>query len=145
MRLQITNNQKVAFREIYNLITKETEGKLDKKGFEDIFKLIDYKLTEKQLAEFHSRLFKNKETILFEDFLKIFNLKMTDYTSVDVKNAFKLLAKDDDKYISLEVIKEILKKNNMTDMEIHFITTQLVTFTENGKVNYDAFLKNLSI
>lgn len=145
MRLQITNNQKVAFREIYNLITKETEGKLDKKGFEDIFKLIDYKLTEKQLAEFHARLFKNKETILFEDFLKIFNLKMTDYTSVDVKNAFKLLAKDDDKYISLETIKEILKKNNMTDMEIHFITTQLLTFTEGGKVNYDAFLKNLSI
>ena len=82
---------------------------------------------------------------LFDDFLKIFNLKMADYTSIDVKNAFKLLAKDDDKHISLESIKEILKKNNMSKMDVHFITTQLLAFTENGKVNYDQFLKNLSI
>jgi len=143
MRLQITSAQKIAFREIFNLVAKD--GKIDKDGFEEIFKLIDYKLTEKQSSEFYTKLFKNKDTIFFEDFLKIFNLKMTDYTSVDVKNAFKLLAKDDDKYISLESIKEILRKNNMSDMDIHFITTQLIPFTENGKVNYDLFLKNLSI
>ena len=143
MRLQITSAQKIAFREIFNLVAKD--GKIDKDGFEEIFKLIDYKLTEKQSSEFYSKLFKNKDTIFFEDFLKIFNLKMTDYTSVDVKNAFKLLAKDDDKYISLEAIKEILRKNNMSDMDVHFIITQLIPFTENGKVNYDLFLKNLSI
>ena len=143
MRLQINSAQKIAFREIFNLVAKD--GKIDKDGFEEIFKLIDYKLTEKQLAEFHSKLFKQKDTITFDDFLKIFNLKMADYTSIDVKNAFKLLAKDDDKYISLESIKEILKKNNMSEMDIHFITTQLLAFTENGKVNYDQFLKNLSI
>jgi len=143
MRLQINSAQKIAFREIFSLVAKD--GKIDKDGFEEIFKLIDYKLTEKQLAEFHSKLFKQKDTITFDDFLKIFNLKMADYTSIDVKNAFKLLAKDDDKYISLESIKEILKKNNMSEMDVHFITTQLLAFTENGKVNYDQFLKNLSI
>ena len=37
-------------------------------------------------------------TIGFDDFLKIFNLKLTDYTFNDVRNAFKLLAKDDDRY-----------------------------------------------
>lgn len=36
-------------------------------------------------------------TIGFDDFLKIFNLKLTDYTFNDVRNAFKLLAKDDDR------------------------------------------------
>lgn len=143
MKLHITPSQKVAFREIFNLVAKD--GKIDKDGFEEIFKLIDYKLTEKQLSEFHTKIFKNKDTIYFEDFLKIFDLKMTDYTPVDVKNAFKLLAKDDDKYIILETIKDILKKNNMSDMDIHFITNQLLAFTENGKVNYDLFLKNLSL
>ena len=43
--------------------------------------------------------------------MKIFNLKLTDYTFNDVSNAFKLLAKDDDKYIPLEKIKKILAKN----------------------------------
>jgi hypothetical protein len=37
-------------------------------------------------------------TLGFDEFLKIFSLKLTDYTFNDVRNAFKLLAKDDDRY-----------------------------------------------
>ena len=40
------------------------------------------------------------EWIDFKQFLGIFNLKLTDYKFDDVKNAFKLLAKEDDKFIS---------------------------------------------
>lgn len=59
------------------------------------------------------KIFSKKELIGFEEFLKIFNLKLTDYTFNDVRNAFKLLAKDDDKYINLDKIKKILGKNGL--------------------------------
>ena len=52
----------------------------------------------------------------------IFNLKLEDYTITDVKNAFKLLAGDDDKLISLDKIKSILERNGLSDMEIIFLT-----------------------
>jgi Ca2+-binding EF-hand superfamily protein len=60
-----------------------------------------------------AKIFNKKDLIGFEDFLKIFNLKLTDYTFNDVSNAFKLLAKDDDKYIGIEKIKKILSKNGL--------------------------------
>ena len=68
------------------------------------------------------RIFAKKEQIGFEDFLKIFNLKLNDYTFNDVKNAFKLLAKDDDRYIPLEKIKKVLTKNNLPASEVEFLT-----------------------
>ena len=67
------------------------------------------------------KIFNKKELINFEEFLKIFNLKLTDYTFQDVTNAFKLLAKDDDKYIPLSKIKKILSKNGLEDKEIDFL------------------------
>jgi hypothetical protein len=49
-------------------------------------------------------------------------LKLEDYTITDVKNAFRLLAGEDDKLISLQKIKQILEKNGLSDMDIIFLT-----------------------
>ena len=67
-------------------------------------------------------MFATQERITFDNFLQIFNLKLEDYTITDVKNAFKLLAGDDDKLISLDKIKSILERNGLSDMEIIFLT-----------------------
>lgn len=69
-----------------------------------------------------SRIFGKKEQIGFDEFLKIFSLKLTDYTFNDVRNAFKLLAKDDDRYIPLDKIKKILSKNGVSEEEVDFLT-----------------------
>ena len=77
--------------------------------------------------------------------MKIFNLKLQDYTFNDVSNAFKLLAKDDDKFIPLEKIKKILSKNGLAEKEIEFLIHQLEPFTDGQKrVNYKDFLNSLS-
>lgn len=73
------------------------------------------------MAELIQKIFNKKELIDFNEFLKIFNLKLTDYTFNDVSNAFKLLAKDDDKYIPLDKIKKILGKNSMQEKDIEFL------------------------
>ena len=77
-----------------------------------------------------AKIFNKKDLIGFDEFLKIFNLKLTDYTFNDVTNAFKLLAKDDDKYISLEKVKKILSKNGLAQKEIEFLIHQLEPFTD---------------
>jgi hypothetical protein len=54
----------------------------------------------------------------FDEFLKIFNIKFADYEFKDVCNAFKLLAKDDDKWLPLDKIKKILSKKKTTNIVI---------------------------
>lgn len=58
--------------------------------------MIDYQISEEQFSEMVAKIFNKKEQIVFDEFMKIFNLKLVDYTLNDVRNAFKLLAKDDD-------------------------------------------------
>ncbi|KAL4477350.1 hypothetical protein ABPG72_002344 [Tetrahymena utriculariae] len=143
MSLEIKNNHKTAFQQIFNLVAKD--NKIDKKGLEELFHTIDYQVTEEQFNEMVAKIFNKKEQIGFEEFLKIFNLKLTDYTFNDVSNAFKLLAKDDDKYISLEKVKKILAKNGLGQKEIEFLIHQLEPFTDSQKrVNYKDFLSSLS-
>ena len=86
MSLQINHAQRQAFREIFKLATSDgkSDGKLDKEGLDKIFQHIDYKCSEKQLEEFHQKLFSKKDAIEFTEFMNIFKLKMSDYTGQDV-------------------------------------------------------------
>ena len=124
-----------AFQEIFNLIANKPEllekegkkpgegdNKINEEGLKELFKLIDYKTTDEQFKDICKQLFATNERITFDNFLQIFNLKLEDYTITDVKNAFKLLAGDDDKLISLDKIKSILERNGLSDMEIIFLT-----------------------
>ena len=40
--------------------------------------------------------------------MKIFDLDLEGYTAVDVKNAFKVLAKDDDNHVDMTLIENIV-------------------------------------
>eukprot|EP01017_Pseudomicrothorax_dubius_P032717 TRINITY_DN430_c0_g1_i1.p1 TRINITY_DN430_c0_g1~~TRINITY_DN430_c0_g1_i1.p1 ORF type:complete len:145 (-),score=46.27 TRINITY_DN430_c0_g1_i1:118-552(-) len=143
MSLMINSTHRVALEEIFKLCAKE--GKLNKEGLEQMFTMIDYKLPEDQMAEIYVKLFSKKEWVSFEDFLKIFQLKLTDYTLTDVYNAFRVLAKDDDKYIKLSKIKKILEEHNLTEIEVIFLTNQLLPYTDGkGNVDFNEFLKSIT-
>ena len=148
MSLEIKSLHKTAFREIFYLITGK-EGRMDKNGLSELFRIIDYNINEDQFNDMVTKLFFKKETINFEEFMKIFQLKLPDYTTVDVKNAFRLLAKDDDNYIPYGKIEKILDKHGLSDVEIQFLMRQLEKYTDgqSGKkrVNYNEFLKSLGI
>lgn len=144
MSLQIKGLHQQAFREIFGLVAKD--GKMDKNGLSELFRIIDYNINEDQFNDMVTKLFFKKETINFDEFMKIFQLKLPDYTTNDVKNAFRLLAKDDDKFIPAVKIKKILDKHGLSDVEIQFLMRQLDKFTDGqGRVDYTEFLKSLSI
>lgn len=47
--------------------------------------------------------------------MQIFTIKTNDYSLLDVKNALKLLAGDDDTYIPLEKFKKILQTEGQSE------------------------------
>ena len=145
MTLEIKTLHKKAFSEIFNLVA-EKDGRMNKNGLSELFRIIDYNISEDQFNDMVSKLFVKKDTINFEEFMKIFQLRLPDYTPIDVKNAFRLLAKDDDNFISAVKIKKILDKHGLSDVEIQFLMRQLDKFTDGqGRVNYNEFLKSLAI
>ena len=86
--------------------------------------MVDFKPNDKQNEEFKA-MFDKKPEITFSDFLNIFSLKSnTQYSEIDVKNAFRLLSKEYDRpnCIKLDRVKEILGEMGLEDVDIIQLT-----------------------
>ena len=120
---------------------------LSKEGLDQIFQMIGYTVTEEQMAEIVDMLFEKKEYIDFDKFLDLFKLQLNDLTKSDIKNAFKVLAKDDDQFIPLSLIKEIISENSgLSPNDALFLNNQIMKYVqENDKVNFIELLKNFDI
>ena len=55
-----------------------------------------------------NKLFSKKSEISFEEFLGVFKLDLENYTSIDIKNAFGVLAKDSETHIDIKLIDDLV-------------------------------------
>lgn len=62
------------------MIHQKPNGKIDVEGFENILKMIDFKMKDDYKQRVVKNLFKNKLEINFDQFLKIFELDLEGYT-----------------------------------------------------------------
>lgn len=62
------------------MIHQKPNGKIDVEGFENILKMIDFKMKDDYKERVVKNLFKNKLEINFDQFLKIFELDLEGYT-----------------------------------------------------------------
>jgi len=108
--LKLTDTNKETIRQVFDLHAKE--GRIDREGLEEIFKMIGYNITQDQLEDMKTTLFQKKDQIGFDYFCNLFKLQLNDLTESDIKAAFKVLAKDDDNYIELGLIKKIIEENS---------------------------------
>lgn len=144
MALSISDGNRDTLKRIYNIYAKDEL--LSKKGLEEIFKMIDFKVTPEQWKDIVDNVFQKRDHINFEGFMRLFNIKIPDVTNVDIKNAFRLIAKDDDRYIPMETIKQILNEGGLKENDVLFIINQISQFTDkSNRVDYVAFLKHFSI
>lgn len=60
MNFEVKTSHKQAFREIFNLVAKDT-GKIDKNGLKELFHTIDYKVSEEQFNEMVAKIFNKKD------------------------------------------------------------------------------------
>ena len=146
MSLRLSDTNKETIRQVFNL--HAVDGRLNRKGLEEIFKMIGYNITQEQLEDMKNTLFpKQKEVITFHDFLKLFSLQLNELTTHDIKAAFKVLAKDDDKHIPMALIKKIIDENSgLNDSDAFFLINQIMQHsTQDGKVDYVSLLQSFTI
>lgn len=55
-----------------------------------------------------NKLFTKKSEISFDEFLGVFKLDLENYTPLDIKNAFGVLAKDNDSHIDIKIIDDLV-------------------------------------
>ena len=95
-----------------------------------------------------NNLFQKKDSVSFDQFCqKLFSLQLNELTTYDIKAAFKVLAKDDDKYIPLPLIKKIIEENSgLNENDAFFLINQIMQYANpQGMVNYADLLKNFQI
>ena len=109
--------------------------------------MIGYELSEQEMDEIIHMLYGKKETITFRDFLDLFKLQLNDLTKEDIKSAFKVLAKDSDELIPLNLLKEIIDENSgLSETDSFFLVNQIMQYADqNGDVNFVELLKNFDI
>lgn len=77
--------------------------------------------------------------------MQLFIIKTNDFSIVDIKNALKLLAGDDDMYIPVEKLKKMLQTEGQSDERIRDTIKLLGAFIDNSqRFNYKEFLKSLN-
>lgn len=124
------------------MIHQKPSGKIDVDGFENILKMIDFKMKESYKEKVIQNLFKNKSEINFDQFLKIFELDLEGYTPQDIINAFKVLARDRDSHIQMSYIEQIVKELDIEENEKKFLMNHLTQFNDRDKeFNFEEFLK----
>lgn len=72
-----------------------------------------------------SKLFTKKSEISFDEFLGVFKLDLDNYTPVDIKNAFGVLAKDSDTHIDIKIIDDLVSELDIKDSEKKFLLNHL--------------------
>ena len=109
--------------------------------------MIGYELSTQEFDEIANNLYGKHESITFKTFLDLFKLQLNDLTKDDIKSAFRVLARDSDEHIPLEVIKEIIKENSgLSENDSLFLMSQLHSLIDsNGNVNYVKLLANFDI
>ena len=128
------------------MIHQNPNEKITKDGFEKILAMIDFQLNDVEREKLIKNVFKFKTEINFEQFLKIFDLNLEEYNTVDVKNAFKILAKDSDEHVDMEEINAIVSGLELEDTEKRFLLNNLLQYTnKEGQFNYKKLLQNFYI
>jgi len=114
-------------------LTNLQDGRLTKEGLVEIFEMIGYEVSAEEMQEIQGMLFEKKETIAFRDFLDLFKLQLNDLTKDDIKSAFKVLARDSDEFISLNLLKEIIDEHSgLSETDSFFLVNQIMQYANQG-------------
>ena len=91
------------------------DGKINKKDLEDIFERVGYFVSHQHFTELCQKIFDIYSQVNFEQFMEAFKVTNSEFDLRDIKNAFRLIAGDDDRFIPVEKIIEMFKKNDVQE------------------------------
>ena len=73
----------------------------------------------------------------------MFKIKETKYDLVDIKNAFKLIAGNEDTYIPVSEMVDLFRRQGIEKEKINEIIELLSTYIEKDLFNYKLFISHL--
>lgn len=80
--------------EVFNL--HAVNGRVDKKALKAIFERVAYFISPEHFEDICTKAFEFQEAITFEEFMNLFKVREAPHSITDIKNAFKLLAGEED-------------------------------------------------
>ena len=87
--------------------------------------MIDFDMGADVKKQMINKLFTKKSEISFDEFLSVFKLDLDNYTPVDIKNAFGVLAKDSETHIDIKIIDDLVSELDIKDTEKKFLLNHL--------------------
>lgn len=132
----IKTSQRQAFMEVFNL--HALEGKVNRQGLKAIFDRVGYFISPEHFEDICARAFEFKENVTFEEFMELFRVRESPHSLTDIRNAFKLLAGEEDEFIPLELLYEIYRKAGIEKERVDDLMLVLEDFVDRkaGTFNY---------
>ncbi len=136
--------QRQAFLEVFNLHAKD--GRITQTELKAMFERVGYFISEEHFKDICLKAFEFKEAVTFEEFMDVFRVRDSPHSLLDIKNAFRLLAGEEDEFLPLEVIYEIFRKAGVERERVDDLMVVLSDFVDEKKkvFCYKQFLDNLS-
>lgn len=136
--------QRQAFLEIFNLHARD--GKVGQSELKAMFDRVGYFISEDHFRDICAKTFEFKEQVSFEEFMEIFRVRESAHNLVDIKNAFRLLAGEQDELIPLELIYEIFRKQGVEKERIDDLMVVLADYVDPPAraFRYALFLSHLT-
>jgi Ca2+-binding EF-hand superfamily protein len=136
--------QRQAFLEVFNLHAKG--GRVGKEELKAMFSRVGYFISEEHFADICSKAFELNDTVTFEEFMEVFRVRDSPHSLLDIKNAFRLLAGEEDEFLPLETMYEIFRKAGVERERVDDLLAVLSDFVDVKRklFNYRQFLQHLS-
>ncbi|XP_010027196.2 calmodulin-like protein 8 [Eucalyptus grandis] len=140
----LTKQQIDEFQEAFCLLDKDGDGCITMKELATAIKSLDQNPTEEELQSMINEV--NSDgcgTIKFEEFLNLMATKIKE-TEIEeeLKEAFKVIDKDQDGYISPNELKQVMIKlgEKLTEEELEEMMRE-ADLDGDGQINYEEFIR----
>ena len=142
-RYQLKTAQRQAFLEVFNMHAKD--GRVGPEELKAIFDRVGYFISADHFSDICEKTFEYRERVSFEEFMEVFRIRDSPYNLVDIRNAFRLLAGEEDEFLPLDLFYEIFRKSGVERERVDDLMIVLGDFVdEKGKrFRYRQFLEQL--
>ncbi|KAL3683541.1 hypothetical protein R1sor_001563 [Riccia sorocarpa] len=142
---QLTKEQIAVVKEAFMLFHKDGDGSISAKELGTVIRSLCQNPTEDEVEDMIREVDANGDgTIDFAEFLTLTALKLKDgdSESTDLKEAFRLLDKDQNGFINALELRQVMTNlgEKLSDDEIHEMIRQ-VDMDGDGQINYEEFVK----
>ncbi|KAF8024496.1 hypothetical protein BT93_F1618 [Corymbia citriodora subsp. variegata] len=140
----LTKQQIDEFQEAFCLLDKDGDGCITIKELATAIKSLDLNPTEEELQSMINEVDTNGSgTIEFGEFLNLMARKIKETeTEEELKEAFKVIDKDQDGYISPNELKRVMIKlgEKLTEEELEEMMRE-ADLDGDGQINYEEFIR----